>query len=72
MINTFPELQANEVIVLVQETPFSDAYYQVKISDEDFKKLCKIINKKKKGFILNTYPEKYSVIDYPLDHTIND
>lgn len=64
MIKSFPELNTNQVFILVQENPFSDVFYQVKLTDEQFEKVTQIINEAKEGFTITTYADKYCVVDY--------
>lgn len=69
MIKSFPELNTNEVFILIQENPFSDVFYQVKLTDEQFEKVTQIINEAKEGFTVTAYPDKYCVVDY---HDLED
>jgi len=64
MIKSFIEMNTNEMVLLVKENPLSDIYLQVKLTDEQFKDICKIVNKKEDGFLIDTYIDRYIVSDY--------
>ena len=64
MIKSFIEMNTNEMVLLVEENPLSDIYLQVKLTDEQFEDICKIVNKKKDGFLIDTYIDRHTISDY--------
>lgn len=64
MIESFPELNEQDLLILVQSNPLSDIYYQVKLTEKEFEQICAIINKEKEGFNFPVYSTKLMIVDY--------
>lgn len=63
MIKTYPEAVSQDLFIMVENKPFSDVFLQVKLTDEQFDAICKIINKEQNGFLLDCYPEEYEIVE---------
>lgn len=61
MIPSYPEVTSQDLYVFIETKPFSNVYYQVCLSKEEFEAVSKIVNKAEKGFSLNVYPEEYEI-----------
>lgn len=48
-----------DLVILVEQE--EDIFYEVKLSKKQFDDVVKIINKSKIGFLLDCYPESYSI-----------
>lgn len=65
MIKTFPELQEQALVIIIEEKPLSNIYNRVIVNDEQFKQIVEILNQKKDGgFLIETYTDRFIVEDY--------